>query len=84
MAKMVRSVIALATSKDWELHQMNVFNVFLQRDLSEEVYMDMHQGFQRHGEQKVCRLLKSLYGLKQASRQWNLKLTHALLSAGFN
>lgn len=85
VAKMVtvRSVIALAASKDWTLYQMNVFNAFIQGDLFEEIYMDLPQGFQRQGEQKACKLLKSLYDLKQASRQWNLKLTEALVSAGF-
>nr|XP_016441060.1 PREDICTED: uncharacterized mitochondrial protein AtMg00810-like [Nicotiana tabacum] len=45
--------------------------------------MELPEGFRQHGEKKVCKLLKSLYGLKQASRLWNIKLTEALLSAGF-
>lgn len=80
----VRSVIAIAASKDWKLHQMDVFNAFLQGDLHEEVDMDLPQGFQKQGETKVCKLLKSLYGLKQALRQWNLKLIETLLNAGFH
>jgi len=62
---------------------MDVYNAFLQGDLDEEVYMEMPEGFKRPCENKVCRLLKSLYGLKQASRQWNLKLTKALQATGF-
>lgn len=86
VAKMVtvRSVIALAVSKGWFLYQMDVYNAFLQGDLYEEVYMKMPEGFEKKGEKSVCRLLKSLYGLKQASRQWNIKLTTALLEAGFS
>ena len=43
----------------------------------------MPQGFRQEGQHKVCKLLKSLYCLKQASRQWNIKLTSDLLIAGF-
>lgn len=70
----VRVVLAIATKQQWHLFQMDVHNVFLQRDLNEEVCMDLSQGFHNQGENLVCRLHKSLYGLKQASKQWNVKL----------
>lgn len=78
----VRVVITLAAANRWNLYQMDVYNAFLQGDLTEEVYMCLPQGFPSQVE-KVCRLHKSLYGLKQASRQWNLKLTEALINSGF-
>ncbi|PHT42684.1 hypothetical protein CQW23_16709 [Capsicum baccatum] len=78
----VRYVIALAVSKEWSLYQMDVYNAFLQGDLDEEEYIKMPEGFQQKGNHKVCSLLKSLYGLKQASRQWNIKLTIALITVG--
>ncbi|XP_070040433.1 uncharacterized mitochondrial protein AtMg00810-like [Nicotiana tomentosiformis] len=53
-------------------------------DLCEEVYMQNLDGFSSQGEyQKVCKLNKSLYGLKQSPRQWNLKLIEALIDLGF-
>jgi len=82
VAKMVtvRTTISVAASQDWPLYQMDVHNAFLQGDLNENVYMEMPQGFQTQSEYKVCKLLKSLYGLKQASRQWNQKVTEVLLA----
>ncbi|XP_039037790.1 uncharacterized mitochondrial protein AtMg00240-like [Hibiscus syriacus] len=58
---------------------MGVYNVFLQGDLVEEVYMELTTRFCSQGEPKVCRLQKSLY----ASRKWNIKLTKALISVGY-
>ena len=76
-------MVALVASNGWFLFQMDLHNAFLQGDLFEEVYMTLPPGFGSQGENKVCRLLKSLYGLKPASRQWNLKLTTALIQSGF-
>lgn len=88
MVKMatVRSIIALAAAQKWNIFQMDVFNAFLQGDLLEEVYMELPKGFYNAEKDKhlVCKLMKSLYGLKQASRQWNAKLTEALLSSGYS
>ncbi|XP_015159893.1 uncharacterized mitochondrial protein AtMg00810-like [Solanum tuberosum] len=62
---------------------MDVYNAFLQGDLKEEVFMQFPPRFGSQGGDQACRLLKSLNGLKQASRKWNLKITNTLLSAGF-
>lgn len=81
----VRTVLSLAVVHNWFVHQLDIYNAFLQEDLHDKVYMELPQGFTSQGESGVvCRLVKYLYGLKQASRQWNLKLTETLLSSCFH
>ncbi|CAL1370718.1 unnamed protein product [Linum trigynum] len=86
MAKVVTIclLIAIAVSKGWPLYQLHVNNAFLHGDLEEEMYMKVPQGFDKEGDNNVCRLRKSLYGLKQASRNSYQKFTLALGSLDFS
>ena len=81
MANMVTicTILAVAVAKDWELHQMDVHNAFLHGDLEEAVYMKLPPGFLVSRNGVVCRLRKSLYGLRQAPRCWFAKLSAALV-----
>jgi hypothetical protein len=86
VAKMttVRAIIAMAPTKGWSLHQMDVKNAFLHGNLQEEVYMEQPSGYvdQTHPN-LVCRLKKALYGLKQAQRAWLDKIGQYLVTTGF-
>src|SRR5215469_2009872 len=64
---------------------MDVKTAFLNGDLDEEIYMAQPLGFVQKGQEcKVCRLRKSIYGLKKSSRQWYLKFHRAILSYDFH
>ena len=75
VAKMdsITLALAIAALKKWEVHHMNVKCAFLNGDLTEEIYMQQHQGFVNNPS-LVCRLKKSLYGLKQAPMAWYAKI----------
>ncbi|GAA0161719.1 transmembrane signal receptor [Lithospermum erythrorhizon] len=79
----VRFILALVASMKWFLHQLDVNNVFLHGCLDEEVYMVPPEGYDQVKSGQVCRFKRSLYGLKQASRQWNNEFTSTLKAYGF-
>ncbi|KAM1561756.1 hypothetical protein ACFX1Z_004844 [Malus domestica] len=80
----MRVIMALTAHFDLELHQMDVKTAFLNGDLYEDIFMVQPPGFVKRGkEDMVCKLQKSIYGLKQASRQWFLKFDQVVTSHGF-
>ena len=65
----IRFLLAHAALEDWEIEAMDIKMAFLDSELDEEIYMEQPEGFVKRGEEnKVCRLKKAIYGLKQASR----------------
>jgi hypothetical protein len=77
----VRVLLSLATSHDLLVHQMDVKTTFLNGGLEEEIYMDQPEGFVVQGQEgMVCKLVKSLYGLKQSPKQWHDKFDRTLTS----
>lgn len=79
----LRAILALAALEDLELDSVDISSAFLNGELHEEVYMRQPEGFEQRGNDWVWRLLKSLYGLKQAGRVWHEKLHSVLSSMGF-
>jgi hypothetical protein len=76
----IRTVLSIALSKSWCLHQLDVKNAFLHGNLNETVYMYQPPGFRdpQHPDY-VCLLKKSLYGLKQAPRAWYQRFTEIVV-----
>eukprot|EP00253_Pinus_taeda_P009699 PITA_09699 len=77
-------VLSLAASFKWEVHQMDVKSALLHGDLNEEMYMEQPIGFIQTDSSLVCRLKKSLYGLKRAPRAWYSKMDSFLLQTSFS
>ena len=70
--------MSLAATLDWPLQQLDVKNAFLNGYLEDEVYMDPPLGFEQRFGTRVCKLKKSLYGLKQSPRSWFEKFTRSV------
>ena len=80
----IRLILALAAIDDLHLRSVDISHAFINGDIDADVYMMQPEGFKELGSDYVCKLNKSIYGLKQAARLWNEKLHSALLDMGFN
>ncbi|KAK8562192.1 hypothetical protein V6N12_049239 [Hibiscus sabdariffa] len=84
MFKSIRILLAVVTFHDYEIWQMDVKTAFLNGKLEEDVYMTQPEGsVTPENAGKVCKLQRSIYGLKQASRSWNLRFNEAIQEFGF-
>ena len=78
----IRTLIALAAQKEWNLYQLDVKSAFLNGELEEEIYVEQPQGYiEQGGEDKALKLKK--YGLKQAPQAWNSCIDKYFINAGF-
>lgn len=83
-ASTVRIVLTIAVAKSWDVRQLDINNAFLNGHLEEEVFMEQPKGFEdKKHHDHVCKLSKSLYGLRQAPRAWFDRLKTTLLSWNF-
>ena len=84
MLKSIRILLSIAAHYDYEIWQMDVKTVFLNGNLEEEIYIMQPESFiAKNQEHMVCKLKRSIYGLKQASRSWNIRFDQANKSFGF-
>ncbi|RVW18846.1 Retrovirus-related Pol polyprotein from transposon RE1 [Vitis vinifera] len=79
----MRVLLSIAANLDWPLQQLDVNNAFLNGNLEEEVYMDPPPGFDEHFGSKVCKIKKSLYGLKKSPRAWFERFTQFVKNQGY-
>ena len=82
----LRTLLALASIMGYALGHLDVSTAYLYGELDEEIYMEQPKGYEKYGpngEKLYCRLRKSLYGLKQAGRNWNILLDEFMKSFGF-
>ena len=79
----VRVVMQKAAQENLILHQMDVKTAYLHAPIDRDIYMDQPEGYEKVGENLVCKLEKSLYGLKQSGRNWNEMLHKCLINDNF-
>ncbi len=80
----IRTLLSFAVQNNLHVHQMDVVTAFLNGHLDEEIYMEQPEGFVKPGEEHlVCKLKKSIYGLKQSPRCWSKTFTEFMKNIGF-
>ena len=84
MLNSIKILLSIATHYDYEIWKTDVKTTFLNGNLEEEIYMMQPEGFiAKNQEHMVWKLKRSIYGLKQASRSWNIGFDQAIKSFGF-
>ena len=84
MLKSIRILLTIAAHHDYEIWKMDVKTTFLNGNLYKEVYMTQPEGFISRNDSKVCKIQRSIYGLKQASRSWSIRFDETIKEFGFS
>ncbi|WKA06787.1 hypothetical protein VitviT2T_024671 [Vitis vinifera] len=79
----VRILLSLAAHYNWQLLQYDVNNAFLHGDLDEEIYMNIPSVFEVNTGNKVCKLQKALYGIKQSPKAWFGRFAKVMKEFGY-
>ncbi|CAK9833808.1 Retrovirus-related Pol polyprotein from transposon TNT 1-94 [Anthophora retusa] len=81
--EIIRTLLAAAVNSEMHVHHMDVVSAYVQGDLNDEIYMEQPELFEKRGEEeKVCKLIKPLYGLKQSDREWYKKIDSYVTEQG--
>ena len=80
----VRIIFSVVVNLSWPICQLDVKNVFLYGDLQEEVYMKQPPRYAAQGENKICRLKKAIYDLKQSPKAWFEKFNITISGISFH
>lgn len=78
----LRTLVSLTAKHGWEWHQCDINNAYLKATLEEDIYMNQPQGF-HDGSQNVCKLQKTLYGLKQSAQEWYKTISNYMVNLGY-
>jgi hypothetical protein len=80
----IRTVLTVAAQRDWEIHQVDIKSAYLNAEVKEDIYMRAPPGYLKDEDKgKVLKLLRSLYGLKQAGFEWSEELAKVFFAIGF-
>jgi hypothetical protein len=80
----IRALLAIAAEKDWEIYQFDINTAFLYGIIDTDIYMEQPDGYiDKSKPNYVCKLKKSLYGTKQAARQWNQRIHKHMIKFKF-
>ncbi|UYV64622.1 hypothetical protein LAZ67_3001360 [Cordylochernes scorpioides] len=79
----IRAFLAASVYKGMQVIHLDVKTAFLHGDLDKELYMELPEGLHTKQTNKVCKLKKAIYGLKQAGRSWNTKIASTLIKNNF-
>ena len=83
MVKFIQILLAIAAYFDYEIWQMDVKTTFHNGNLTKEMYKTQPKKFISKDSNKVCMLWKSIYGLKQTYRSWNIRFNEAIMESNF-
>jgi hypothetical protein len=81
--KSIKMMLSLVAQRDMEIQQLDFDTAFLNASVEEDIYMEQPEGFHVGGPNMVCKLNKAIYGLKQASREWNRTIDKFMRKLGY-